>query len=408
MENFQHQKSESFDNHGTESASSPDTVINVSSLRRQDSIDPEYEDDFLEEDVEIKTPNPEVPSTLFAEMGEPLRSINITSIKDDTSFNFSEANSTQSSRTTESEKIEKTERAFTRSQRDVKEKEVKEKEDTATGSSRTRRRKYPDPRKPSQYPQRLNKVTLARQALAREKRRAYVEERIQRYLRSSQSNVVQRGHNKCETTSERNTMVSRSLATTTSPPPQPLAELQMQRITSATSLPNLDSNNYYVNNPSPILLPQLPHTSIPVARIHTRKSSFKSLPPSSASSLPMPHILFNNSGFNRSTAGLSLFQDTESIPEHSSCSHILNSMEQQSYFYSFRVRQVGPVEMLDKSVQTAKSEFSHGYTLDFSSTSQSQNYSVSQALQRANVTLSNIPKVDSSKFQRVHLEIQVE
>lgn len=145
----------------------------------------------------------------------------------------------------------------------------------------------------------------------------------------------------------------------TSVPPKSLADLQKEKFTNPIhqSLPDLDSQNYYVNHPSPSIFEEMSQTSIPVARVITRKSPFKSLPTDFTSSVPLPDAPASDTGLIYIPKSSNSGSEHESIEKWGNIEH--------GYRYSFRVRESGAVQMFDKSIQTVNSDFSHGYTLEF-------------------------------------------
>ena len=313
---------------------------------------------------------------------------------------------------------------------------------------KTKGKVFPNPRKPSNYPQRMNKVTLARQALAREKRRVYVEERIQNYIKNAQANNIplpttlplttgalassiaemstvhhqeQQQQRKSIDKSEITTTIKNTttIATTTTvkhkveTPTPTVNELQNQILHSKSAplhpIPvAVDANNYYLNHPISLPPPPQNLSAIQVARVHNhhhhRRTPFKP-PPSVASlhsnnnnnsfSLPMvkampatttiaPDISFQQlqQQQQQEDGSESVKQTIFAIPagNHSNAIEAITSqktwkgVEHHGYFYSFRVRQSGPVQMMDKGVQTGSSAAataspqSHSYTLSFSET----------------------------------------
>lgn len=242
---------------------------------------------------------------------------------------------------------------------------------------------YPDPRKPAAYPQRLNKTTLARQALAREKRRIYVEERIQNFMRNTKSIQtpygsldrsfsIDRSNHKVMNSSfslsktsgdskskyERLHHISSSTTSQHRPNHDSLTtqiSYRKSKIQSPQSLPDISIIDYYMA-PSRGLL-----TSTPVSLSKSKlSSSHKSHHLSSSmSSIRSPTIAAEVSVLSGGTAGGGVGGGTtprsgvviDSIPEETSDFWKAISSE-EGYFYTFRVRQTGPVQMLDKAVQT--------------------------------------------------------
>jgi len=374
---------ESFDSRFTESPSSPETVIHVGPFQPQ-SADDDYEEDFEsyeELDLGYNTISQnQIQGNTSYLPGEPLPS-EAEALVDNESEQKSTlplAPSTNQYSKTGENTFHSTKMTNTSKKNSSKGMRMTDQEEILQGTTVPRRTKsgrkpkrltYPDPRRPSNYPQRLNKVTLARQALAREKRRVYIEERIQKYLHHAQHHQCQTQTLKKDPTHQKlvlesllpEVMEERITQTTSSilgfPPPETLTDLQLKKLSNMTqSLPDLDSQNYYLNHPSPSLLEELSQTSIPVARVLTRRSPFKNLIPSSASSVPLPHILFDKRQSNYPTSSIAE-NEQESSEQWGGAEH--------GYFYSFRVRESGAVQMLDKAVQTPNSDFSHGYTLEF-------------------------------------------
>lgn len=258
---------------------------------------------------------------------------------------------------------------------------------------------YPDPRKPAVYPQRLNKTTLARQALAREKRRIYVEERIQNFMRNTKSiqtpfgsldrsySIDRQNHkiisntsfssSKTSSDSRKYDKVTTHMSTTSSssrPNFESLTNFRKSKMESPQSLPDISIIDYYMS-PSRGLL-----TSTPVSSSMGKIPSHKSHLSSSMSSIQSPTIGIaevsvvsgsgmgggantnNNNTSTSSTGGGGLGSSAattskrrgiviDSIPEETSDFWKAISSE-DGYFYTFRVRQTGPVQMVDKAVQT--------------------------------------------------------
>ncbi|CAG7816472.1 unnamed protein product [Allacma fusca] len=267
---------------------------------------------------------------------------------------------------------------------------------------------YTTHRKPSNYPQRTNKVTLARQALAREKRRVYVEERIQNYIKNAQAHnipltlpqmpsLTETVTNQQHTTNTTNatnakktkkteeqqkeiTSTVRTSSTTSvhqelgSPKLNELQSHLHSKTGSPQTLPFIpDSNNYYLN--------KLPHpptnlSAIPVARVpnHHRRTPLKP-PLASFQPLSLPNVGNAVPEISIQSGSETLKQTIIAIPSNNvnvgTTQKTWKGVEHHGYFYSFRVRQSGPVQMMDKGVQTgaaSESPQSHSYTLSFSET----------------------------------------
>jgi hypothetical protein len=251
---------------------------------------------------------------------------------------------------------------------------------------------YRDPRKPSIYPHRMTKTTIARQALAREKRRMYVEERIQSYMRDSRTSQQllkacgspyrsissgqlysdqTTGHcetremlkelEKVESASHRSSSLNRS---------KPLKMSHLQ------SLPEINTLNHHLGGSS---------SGYHSSELHHQRH-FE--PPETLSAISIhrqPPYTYSQSGsFARtetSTAGISQshsdlrsHQNTnvetdsrnsgiyvDSNPEVTS--NFWKNVSEQGFFYSFRVRQSGTVQMIDRAVQTG--DIPQSYILDF-------------------------------------------
>lgn len=257
---------------------------------------------------------------------------------------------------------------------------------------------YPDPRKPAVYPQRLNKTTLARQALAREKRRIYVEERIQNFMRNTKSIQtpygsldrsfsIDRSNNHKLTTNSTSSSFSKistlknsshhqhhhhhlSSSTTTlhhnNHRPNNHESLSQQinyrksKIQSPQSLPDISIIDYYMT-PSRGLMTSTPvgSSSSKPSKLSSHKSSHLS---NSMSSIRSPSlgvaevsVVSGSRGGGGGGGGGSSPRSSgiviDSIPEETSDFWKAISSE-EGYFYTFRVRQTGPVQMMDKAVQT--------------------------------------------------------
>lgn len=151
------QVQDSYETHYTESASSPETVIHVDPTETQ-SVEDDYEDDFEfyeESELNSKTFQEETYGVHATTITKTLGSLteNNDNERENGQESFNGSTDPQLSPPNKSGSPEQV------------------KNEQANGvRMRTLKGSYRDPRRPSNYPQRLNKVTLARQALAREKK----------------------------------------------------------------------------------------------------------------------------------------------------------------------------------------------------------------------------------------------
>ncbi|CAL8077922.1 unnamed protein product [Orchesella dallaii] len=222
---------------------------------------------------------------------------------------------------------------------------------------------YPDPRKPAVYPQRLNKTTLARQALAREKRRIYVEERIQNYMRNSKCiqtpyGSLDRSYSIDRTNNKLNASYSMSKTSIESKKydkfhlspssmqnnHERVTQYRKSKMESPQSLPDISIIDYYMA-PSRGVLTSTPMSSM--GKISHHKSHLSNSMSSIRS--PIAEVSVSNGGRSGGTPRGGAVID--SIPEETSDFWKAISSE-EGYFYTFRVRQTGPVQMVDKGVQT--------------------------------------------------------
>jgi len=253
-------------------------------------------------------------------------------------------------------------------------------------------RQYRDPRKPPIYPHRMTKTTIARQALAREKRRMYVEERIQSYMKdtkSSPNSMMLRGYNGSPYRSSSSQHLDKDYATTG----------QTESISYISSKEKVGSSKYYSRTSSSLRstkarkyshLQSLPEINslndynVESNYHHDCGKHFE--PPENISAIsilrPPPYSYSSSyaraehSGVSQSQSHSDLRSHTTTIKSESRSSGIYvdsnpevtsnfwKNASEQGFFYSFRVRQSGTVQMIDRAVQTG--EQPQSYILDFS------------------------------------------
>lgn len=244
------------------------------------------------------------------------------------------------------------------------------------------------------YPHRMTKTTIARQALAREKRRAYVEERIQSYMRKSQYASANALHESYIMNKIRNGGLLPDMDSVAAHyGAEDLTAMrekgQGRRFTkldpaSMQSLPDINSYHHYATSYATSssrrvpfsyhtdpLPPPPPQTLTAISIIKPPPQYYSPIDNSNNNTttttndnhLPDPTTRSNTTSF-QSTAETSQNSGIyiDSNPE--STSNFWKNVSEQGFYYSFRVRQSGTVQMMDKSVQTG--EQPQSYVLDFS------------------------------------------